>query len=268
MWKTIKYIIIFFALQIVCALALSAFFFNELFNGDKMSLIFLASGLSSALFCLFIYLVRKDVGLSRDSFRIHPWQIVLLGVGAVVFFFLPEIKLTEILDLPDNLEGLELGSFWGLLAGGIIQPVAEELLFRGAVLGALLSWRPLQGKPWWAVLLSAVLFSVIHMNPGQMPTAFLIGLLLGWLTYRTGSLLPGIVMHVFNNSVVFICALFMTEEEGEETLADLFGSPVLEYLAIGVSLVLLILVIRALVRLVNRHYPVRPAAPAPAEGDA
>ena len=49
MWKTIKYIIIFFALQIVCALTLSAFFFNELFNGDKMSLIFLASGLSSAL---------------------------------------------------------------------------------------------------------------------------------------------------------------------------------------------------------------------------
>lgn len=101
-----------------------------------------------------------------------------------------------------------------------------------------------------------------------MPTAFLFGLILGWLTYRTGSLLPGIVMHVFNNSVVFICALFMTEEEGEETLADLFGSPVLEYLAIGVSLVLLILVIRALVRLVNRHYPVRPLAPAPVEGDA
>ena len=136
------------------------------------------------------------------------------------------------------------------------------------MLGALLSWRPLQGKPWWAVLLSAVLFSVIHMNPGQMPTAFLIGLLLGWLTYRTGSLLPGIVMHVFNNSVVFICALFMTEEEGEETLADLFGSPILEYLAIGVSLVLLILIIRALVRLVDRHYPVRTLAPAPAEEEA
>lgn len=267
MWKTIKYIIIFFALQIVCALALLAFFFNELFNGDKMSLIFVASGLSSALFCLFIYLVRKDVGLSRDSFRIHPWQIVLLGVGAVVFFFLPEIKLTEILDLPDNLEDLELGSFWGLLAGGIIQPVAEELLFRGAVLAALLNWRPLQGKPWWAVLLSAVLFSVIHMNPGQMPSAFLIGLLLGWLTYRTGSLLPGIVMHVFNNSVVFITVMLSGEEE-EGTLAELFGSPVLEYLAIGVSLVLLILIIRALVRLVDRHYPVRPLAPAPAEEEA
>ncbi len=232
MWKTIKYILVFFALQIVCALMLPIFFFDF----DKSSITFLALGLSSVLFFLFIYLVRKDVGLSRDSFRIHPWQIVLLGVGAVVFFFLPEIRMTEILDLPDNSGDLDFGSFGALLAGGIIQPVAEELLFRGAVLGALLSWRPLQGKPWWAVLLSAVLFALFHL--------------------------------VFNNSVVFICALFMTEEEGEETLADLFGSPVLEYLAIGVSLVLLILVIRALVRLVDRHYPVRPAAPAPAEGDA
>lgn len=263
MWKTIKYILVFFALQIVCALMLPFFFFDF----DKSSITFLALGLSSVLFFLFIYLVRKDVGLSRDSFRIHPWQIVLLGVGAVVFFFLPEIRMTEILDLPDNSGDLDFGSFGALLAGGIIQPVAEELLFRGAVLGALLSWRPLQGKPWWAVLLSAVLFALIHLNPGQMPTAFLFGLILGWLTYRTGSLLPGIVMHVFNNSVVFITVMLSGEEE-EGTLAELFGSPVLEYLAIGVSLVLLILVIRALVRLVNRHYPVRPAAPAPAEGDA
>lgn len=263
MWKTIKYILVFFALQIVCALMLPFFFFDF----DKSSITFLALGLSSVLFFLFIYLVRKDVGLSRDSFRIHPWQIVLLGVGAVVFFFLPEIRMTEILDLPDNSGDLDFGSFGALLAGGIIQPVAEELLFRGAVLGALLSWRPLQGKPWWAVLLSAVLFALIHLNPGQMPTAFLFGLILGWLTYRTGSLLPGIVMHVFNNSVVFITVMLSGEEE-EGTLAELFGSPVLEYLAIGVSLVLLILIIRALVRLVDRHYLVRPLAPAPAEEEA
>ena len=86
MWKTIKYILVFFALQIVCALMLPIFFFGF----DKSSITFLALGLSSVLFFLFIYLVRKDVGLSRDSFRIHPWQIVLLGVGAVVFFFLPQ----------------------------------------------------------------------------------------------------------------------------------------------------------------------------------
>ena len=65
MWKTIKYILVFFALQIVCALMLPIFFFDF----DKSSITFLALGLSSVLFFLFIYLVRKDVGLSRDSFR-------------------------------------------------------------------------------------------------------------------------------------------------------------------------------------------------------
>lgn len=265
MWKALKYIIIFFAIQILCALVPTLFF-----RGTR-EMIMPIMVASSLLFILYIVADRKKAGISRESFRaVSPRRILLLGVGAVLFFLLPEIKLVELLDLPNDIEQLEpeLGTPLGLLAAGILGPVAEELLMRGAVLGALLSWRPLQGKPMLAVVLSAALFSLIHMNPAQMPGSFMMGVLLGWLCYRTGSLIPGIVMHVFNNSFACIAEMADSGEDSVETLSEWFGSPVLEGLVLSVSLLMLFVIVRALIRLVDRHYPARPLEPAPVEGEA
>ena len=105
--------------------------------------------------------------------------MLLLTILAVFFFILPEVELIERLDLPDNL-GDELddvgGTVLGLISIGILGPIAEELLFRGAVLGSLLQWRPIRSMPWIAILLSAALFGLVHMNPAQMPGAIAIGL--------------------------------------------------------------------------------------------
>ena len=172
------------------------------------------------------------------------------------------MKINELLDAPDVL-GMD---FWenafspvGLMAVGVIGPFAEELLFRGAVLPSLLKWDRISGKPWLAIVISAALFSLAHMNPAQMPFAFLLGLLLGWLYYRTGSLLPGLVIHVINNSLICVAGIlsFKFEEDGSgvEALADLFGSPTMEYLSEGVSLLLLAISIIALIRVVKKYYP-------------
>jgi hypothetical protein len=173
------------------------------------------------------------------------------------------MKINELLEAPDVL-GMD---FWenafspvGLMAVGVLGPFAEELLFRGAVLPSLLNWDRISGKPWLAIILSAALFSLAHMNPAQLPFAFMLGLLLGWLYYRTGSLLPGLVIHVINNSLICVVGILSLNEEdsGAETLADLFGSPALEYLAEGVSLLLLFVSIIALVKAVKEYYPDSP----------
>ena len=83
----------------------------------------------------------------------------------------------------------------------LLVPFAEEVAFRGAVLRSLLgSFR----NHWAAIAISAVFFAVVHGNPVQMPHAFLVGLLLGWMYYRTGSILPGVVLHWVNNTVVYV----------------------------------------------------------------
>lgn len=74
-------------------------------------------------------------------------------------------------------------------------PLSEEPLFRGLILGGFL----LRYGPRKAILYSALLFALIHMNPWQFPIGFLSGLFLGWLTMRTGSLWPAIFAHFLNN---------------------------------------------------------------------
>jgi len=83
----------------------------------------------------------------------------------------------------------------------------------------LLQWTP---RHWLAITISALLFALIHANPAQMPHAFLIGILLGWLYYRTDSVVPGVVYHWVNNSIAYI--IYNLYPNPSLTLADLFGS--------------------------------------------
>ena len=92
----------------------------------------------------------------------------------------------------------------------MLAPLVEELVFRGAILRGLLRWHR---NPWLGIAISAVLFSVVHMNPAQMPHAFLIGLLLGWMYYRTDSIVPGVVYHWVNNTVAYVLYAFYPDPD-------------------------------------------------------
>lgn len=79
--------------------------------------------------------------------------------------------------------------------------IGEELLFRGLLLRSFLGGM----APWLAVFLSSLLFGVIHQNMLQGIGAGLIGLYLGFVALRTGTILPAMTAHALNN---LICALF------------------------------------------------------------
>ena len=76
-------------------------------------------------------------------------------------------------------------------------------------------------RPWTAIIVSSLIFGVVHMNPAQIPFAFLLGMMFGWLYYRTGSLLPGIIGHVLNNSVATANMLLY----GDVTIEEQMQSP-------------------------------------------
>jgi len=83
-----------------------------------------------------------------------------------------------------------------LLGAVIIVPIAEELVFRGLVLRRLLGTR----SATQAIVLSAILFALVHVNPWQAIPAFFSGLLFGWAYVRTRSLGLCIVAHALNNA--------------------------------------------------------------------
>lgn len=109
--------------------------------------------------------------------------------------------LMEVLDwIPNIMEqpfDMLLSSWGGILAIAIVGPVFEELLFRGAITQSLLQ----QYSPRKAIVVSALLFGILHLNPAQMLPAFFCGILLAWTYYKTGSLIPCMLMHILNNSM-------------------------------------------------------------------
>jgi membrane protease YdiL (CAAX protease family) len=93
-----------------------------------------------------------------------------------------------------------------LIAASVIAPVAEEVFFRGFLLGGL---QRRLGAP-LALTLSAVVFGLVHLNlPALIPVTFL-GLLLGGLYLATGSLWPGIIAHGANNALGLILAYLLS----------------------------------------------------------
>jgi uncharacterized protein len=92
----------------------------------------------------------------------------------------------------------------------VAAPVLEEILCRGIVLKGLLENYP----PRKAIVISALFFALIHMNPWQAIPAFFFGLFVGWVFYKTQSIIPGMIMHATVNGVSAF-ALFLPEDRQE-----------------------------------------------------
>ena len=90
---------------------------------------------------------------------------------------------------------LPLWVVWLVL--GITPGICEELFFRGVVFSGL---RRL--GPWPAVLLSALLFGLAHASIYRLLPTFILGVLLGVLRWRSGSVVPGMAMHAINNGLI------------------------------------------------------------------
>lgn len=104
--------------------------------------------------------------------------------------------------LKQALESMTGGDMWvDMLCVAVFAPFFEEWLCRGTVLRGLLS----RGmKPAAAIGISALFFAVIHLNPWQAVPAFLIGCLMGFVYYRTGSLKLTMLMHCANNALAVV----------------------------------------------------------------
>lgn len=157
---------------------------------------------------MFFYL-RREGHLHGDRKRYaFPSAAILaaaLGMGMASIAWI-DFLMTFLTFLPDWMkqafESLQ-STPMGILCICLFGPMIEELLFRGAITTVLLQrYRPVK-----AILLSALIFGVFHLNPPQIIAATLSGVPLAWLYYRTGSLIPGMAVHVLNNSLSVFLSL-------------------------------------------------------------
>ncbi len=182
--------------------------------------------ISSALYSMVLLIIfskSKWCVLTAEYFRSRPWSVLLWSSLAGIGWIITASALEEVMPrLPDFAGGhmLQLiNNDFGYFALCLFAPMIEEMIFRGAVLRTLL--RSMHSR-WGAIAISALLFALIHMNPAQMPGAFLAGLFLGWLFSRTGSILPGVVFHWVNNTAVFLFCRMMPQY-ADAGFSDIFG---------------------------------------------
>lgn len=235
MKNALIYTVVFAAIQVVVSMLVQAVW-PLVASGSGYN----AAGMiiTMALFSIVVigvFLLAKWCEVSRHWVRTRPWTVLFWCVLAALGALIPSTWLQEQMpELPNFAEtefDMILKDRWGYFVVGLLAPLAEELVFRGAILRSLLRWK---SNHWIGIAVSAALFALIHMNPAQMPHAFLIGLLLGWMYYRTDSIVPGVVYHWVNNTVAYV--LYNFYPDPELTLLDLFGNQRTVLMALGFSL--------------------------------
>lgn len=106
-----------------------------------------------------------------------------------------------------------------LLCTAVFAPFFEEWLFRGIVLRGLLG----KIKPFWAILISSLVFGLFHLNLWQAIPAMLMGLLLGYVYWKSGSLKLTMLMHCANNTLSVIL-MNIHGADTSDTLYDLIAN--------------------------------------------
>lgn len=99
---------------------------------------------------------------------------------------------------------------------GVLAPVCEEVVFRGAIFGGMKK----EGNVFKAVLASGLLFGLLHMNINQASYAFVIGILLGFLVEATGSIFSSIMFHVLINASNAIMMIFSGSVVSDEVMEN------------------------------------------------
>lgn len=187
-----------------------------------------------------IFLLAKWSKVSPNYIRSRPWSVLfwsaLVAVGGGIPMSWLQEQMPTLPDFIQNEMGMIINDEWGYFTVAMLAPFVEELIFRGAILRALLEKIK---NHWWAIVISAILFSLMHGNPAQMPFAFVAGIFLGWAYYRTGSIIPGVTYHWVNNSIAFVIGRIYTDPD-IPLIAVFGGNQTAVYMAVLFSLCILI----------------------------
>lgn len=175
------------------------------------------------LTCLYVfYTIRvrynqplRVLGLTTDNWKSDIWKglkhyIVILPV--ILFAGYVVNYISELFGIPpDNQEIitklLEEESIpvliFMVVFGTLAAPIAEEILFRGFLQPAI---RPILGKT-NTIIVSGVLFALVHLNAHVFLQIFILGLLLAYLFEQTKSLIAPITVHLLHNSITLVFLL-------------------------------------------------------------
>lgn len=251
MKKSLSYLIFFIAIQFICSYLVWIVWM--LIDGSSLRNIlhaFAAGTLAPTPIMLIVASIvygvvtvalfarMKWCRLSADYLHTRPYNVLtwsaILPLGTIVPLAALQELMPEMPDYASETFVAIMSEPMGYFTIGIFAPFVEEVVFRGAILATLLS--TMKGR-WLPIIISSLLFALAHGNPAQMPSALLMGLLMGWMYSHTRSIAPCVMVHWANNTAVYIICTLMPSA-ADMPITRLFGGWNNTLAAIGFSLLI------------------------------
>jgi hypothetical protein len=182
---------------------------------------------------LFVFLLPPVIAATGSNLRPGSFlrlarrptarQVVLGAATGVALFFAATgiMSLTTLLvprpwvdtfDITHLFQGSPREQLAMALIASLLAPLAEEVAFRGYLLSALRTHL----RPGAAIAASSVLFAAMHLDPVRFPAVLFLGIFLGWLAWRSGSLWPAVAAHAANNGLGSIAVMHGGGDPGAE----------------------------------------------------
>lgn len=200
----------------------------------------------------FILIQRKTRGAAGNIINLFSgkvnaplvlWGVLLIFAVGVVIEPLLTVFPDHYMKLLENMLGL---GGWAILMSVVLAPILEETLFRGLIQGSIAQ----KYGPTAGILLSALIFGLMHGIPQQVINAFFVGIILGYIYYRTHSLITVILLHALNNGIAYL-QMELFPKAMDSSLRDMIGSDKLYYVVYGVCVALTVVGAVAIIR--NLH---------------
>lgn len=155
-----------------------------------------------SLLIILLFIKKEYTNINKSCSRT---AMVSFDKGLLLWILI--LELSSILPINLLVAFLDFGDFASstsdsalsvaaIMGTCLLAPFAEELVMRGGVEEYLLRWKPSAGL---AIVLSSLLFGVLHLYPSLIVVAFLNGLLYGWVYYRSRNVVVCFLMHMINN---------------------------------------------------------------------
>ena len=170
------------------------------------------------------YAIKKIKKQENHSFsislnKIPIWLLPVVIISAISLVVLLE-RIAAFIPMPLPVQKFFEKAFtkdiFSIITMIIAAPILEEILCRGIILRGLLKNYHVHK----AILISAIFFAAIHMNPWQAIPAFFGGLFLGWVYYKTQSIIPGIIIHATINCTA---SIFLFLPKNQQSFFSLLG---------------------------------------------
>ena len=215
---------------------------DRIFDARLMGMSTVFFNFAIAIACLILFR-RSLYSQSNYAPCSVSWKKSMVAMLGCILGTIALDLLSELISLPNIVEDQMIDMCrepWGMLAIAIGAPIGEEIMFRWGIMGHLL--RRNSSVP-ASILVSAVLFGLMHMNPAQVFFAAAMGIMLGILYWRSGNILWPIILHVLNNSVACLQVWLLGDKVKEYSMVKAIGGTSTAWSAIAILLLLAVAIL-------------------------